>query len=77
VVTLEEMMTRLGERIEKALSTTFKEFVGSPEDKREIVVGFLAVLELVKRGLLLAEQVGKYDDIRLQYAGNPRAPKYE
>lgn len=77
VVSLEEMMGRLGERVEKALSVTFKDFVGSPEDKREIVVGFLAVLELIKRGMLLAEQGSAYGDIRLEYAGNPRAPKYQ
>lgn len=77
VVSLEEMMTRLGERVEKALATTFRDFVGSPEDKREIVVGFLAVLELVKRGMLLAEQMNQYGDISLEYAGSPTAPKYE
>jgi segregation and condensation protein A len=77
VVTLEEMMIRLGERVEKALSTTFKDFVGSAEDKREIVVGFLAVLELVKRGMLLADQLNQYGDISLEYAGTPSAPKYQ
>lgn len=76
VVTLEEMMTRLGERVEKAFSTTFKDFVGSPEDRREIVVGFLAVLELVKRGMLSAEQGNQYGDIQLEYAAKPDAPKY-
>jgi len=77
VVSLEEMMVRLGERVEKALSTTFKDFVGSPEDKREIVVGFLAVLELVKRGMLMAEQMGQYGDIQLEYAAKPGAPRYD
>lgn len=76
VISLEEMMLRLGERIEKALSTTFKDFVGTPEDKREIVVGFLAVLELVKRGQLMAEQVGEHGDITLEYAAKPQAPRY-
>lgn len=76
-VTLEEMMTRLGERAQKALTVTFKDFVGSPEDRREIVVGFLAVLELVKRGMLLAEQMGQYSDIKMEYAAKPTAPKYD
>lgn len=77
VVSLEDMMGRLSERIEKALSTTFRDFVGSPEDKREIVVGFLAVLELVKRGMLMAEQMGQYGDIQLEYAQKPGAPRYD
>lgn len=77
VISLEEMMGRLGNRIEKALSVTFKDFVGTPEDKREIVVGFLAVLELVKQGMLMAEQVDQYGDIQLEYTGNPSAPRYD
>lgn len=76
VVSLEEMMSRLGERAQKALSGTFKDFVGTPEDRRELVVGFLAVLELVKRGMLLAEQMNQYGDIQLEYAAKPDAPKY-
>lgn len=77
VISLEEMMGRLTERIERTLSTTFKDFVGNAEDKREIAVGFLAVLELVKQGILLVEQHGKYADITLEYTGTPKAPRYE
>ena len=77
VVSLEEMMQSLATRIERVLSVTFKEFVGSPEDKREIVVGFLAVLELVKRGTLLVEQSAHFSDITLHYSGASRPPRYE
>ncbi len=77
VISLDEMMGNLASRLEQALSTTFKDFVGSPEDTREIVVGFLAVLELVKRGTLLVEQEGRFSDITLHYAGAPRAPRYD
>lgn len=76
VISLEEMMTRLGGRIQEALAVTFRDFVGNPEDKREIIVGFLAVLELVKRGTLLAEQGDRYGDIQLHYQGTSAAPKY-
>lgn len=77
VVSLEEMMGRLATRIEKALSLTFKDFVGSPNDRREIVVGFLAILELVKRGLVNVEQDTLFTDIKMQYAGDAGAPRYE
>lgn len=77
VVSLEDMMSRLSERIQRALSVTFEEFVGSPEDKREIVVGFLAVLELVKRGMLLVEQERQFADITMSYHGAARPPRYE
>ncbi|MEK7613897.1 MAG: ScpA family protein [Patescibacteria group bacterium] len=77
VISLEDMMNRLSHRIERALSVTFKDFVGTPEDKREIVVGFLAVLELVKRGLLLVDQEKHYSDITINYAGNTAPPRYD
>ena len=56
VVSLEDMVGRLSARIAQAMQMTFKDFTGSATDKRELVVGFLAVLELVKRGLLMVEQ---------------------
>lgn len=77
VISLEDMMNKLATRIERALSVTFQDFVGSPEDKREIVVGFLAVLELVKRGLILVEQEKQFSDITVSYAGEVQAPRYD
>ena len=77
VISLEDMMTRLAERIERALSVTFKDFVGAPEDKREIVVGFLAVLELVRRGMLIANQGEHFTEISLSYAGAIQPPRYD
>lgn len=75
-VSLEEMMARLSERIQRAVEMTFRDFAGNPEDKREIVVGFLAMLELVKRGLLLAEQEERFGDIRMNYGGEMKAPSF-
>jgi segregation and condensation protein A len=78
IVSLEEMMVRLSERIERALTLTFKDFVGTPDDKREVVIGFLAILELVKRGFLNAEQESHFTEIRMNYSGGTaQAPKYE
>ncbi|PIR85506.1 hypothetical protein COU15_00215 [Candidatus Kaiserbacteria bacterium CG10_big_fil_rev_8_21_14_0_10_45_20] len=77
IMSLEDMMKRLSARIESALSMSFTDFVGSTKDRREVAVGFLAVLELVKQGSLLVEQYGKFADIRLEYAGTPKAPRYE
>lgn len=77
VVSLEDMMTRLADRIEKAMQMTFRDFAGSPEDKRELVVSFLAMLELVKRGLLLVEQPDSFGDITMSYHGEMGAPRFE
>lgn len=75
VMSLEEMMERLEERIQKALHLTFKDFAGGV-DKREIVVGFLAMLELTKRGLLLVNQERSFGEITMNYSGEVSAPKY-
>lgn len=78
VISLEEMIDKLSERIEKAIRLTFRDFSGgATADKYELVVGFLAMLELVKRGLLVAEQPESFGDITMDYGGEVRAPRYE
>ena len=78
VISLEEMIDRLSERIQKAIQMTFRDFAGkNAEDKREIVVGFLAMLELVKRGLVLVNQEQQFGDIHMNYGGNLGAPTYD
>ncbi len=57
IVTLEEMIDRLSDRISKSMKMNFKEFAG--KDKVSIIVGFLAMLELVKRGVIRVEQEGR------------------
>ncbi len=56
VVSLEEMITRLSERIAKAGRMNFRDF--KHKDKVSMIVGFLAMLELVKRGAIRATQEG-------------------
>ena len=76
VVSLESMIDRLSERIQKAIHMSFRDFAGSAGDKRELVVGFLAMLELVKRGLLMAEQQNSFGDITMNYNGAMSTPKF-
>jgi len=72
VISLEEMIERLAERISQASKINFKEFAGLPaqagvkgsltyENKVSIIVGFLAMLELVKRGAIRVTQEGRGD----------------
>lgn len=61
VISLEEMITRLSERISQASKINFKDFHGTKgaltyEKKVAIIVGFLAMLELVKRGAIRVTQ---------------------
>ncbi len=63
VISLEEMIERLAERISKASRLSFKDFHGHKgamtyEHKVSVIVGFLAMLELVKRGAIKVTQEG-------------------
>ncbi|KKP85760.1 MAG: Segregation and condensation protein A [Candidatus Nomurabacteria bacterium GW2011_GWA1_35_8] len=66
VISIEEMISRLTERIEKTLQINFKEFSGTAKTKEEkivVIIGFLAMLELVRQGILHAVQEGNFEDI--------------
>jgi len=61
VISLEEMIDRLAERITKTSRLNFKEFHGTKgtltyEKRVSIIIGFLAMLELIKRGAIRVTQ---------------------
>lgn len=76
MVTIEEMMERLGKRVEGAMNLSFKEFTGNAKEKIEVIVSFLALLELVKQGAVAAEQFEHYGDIRISHTTASKAPHY-
>lgn len=77
VVSLEEMMESLSARIQKSLSMSFTEFSGMGKaDKVNVVISFLAMLELVKQGALQVVQQGSFQEIELSTTG-VSAPKYD
>jgi len=73
VVSIEEMIDKLTKRIQNSLQTNFKDFTppgrGKPEEpmsreeKIEVIIGFLAMLELVRQGILDAIQEADGGDI--------------
>jgi len=66
MVTIEEMMDQLGARVQAALSLSFNEFSGmGKKEKVEVIVSFLALLELVKQGAVDAAQHADFADIRI------------
>lgn len=82
VISLEEMMTRLAERVTGALKTSFAHFaryekgkILPKEDRVEIIVSFLAMLELVKQGIVHVTQREDYGDIDIE-THNFEVPKY-
>ncbi|HEX9609046.1 MAG TPA: ScpA family protein [Candidatus Paceibacterota bacterium] len=67
VVSLEEMIETLSARIAKGISLSFREFAGlGKEEKTEVIVGFLAMLELVKRGMISVTQDSLFSDITME-----------
>jgi segregation and condensation protein A len=74
LVTIEEVMDTLLKRVQTAMNLSFKEFAQGSAEKVEVIVSFLALLELVKQGAVDALQHAAFDDIRITNtsAGVPR-----
>jgi segregation and condensation protein A len=67
VISLEEMITKLTDRVQKGINTTFREFSQFGKEKKvNVIVGFLAMLELVKEGIIETSQGADFDDIHIQ-----------
>jgi segregation and condensation protein A len=64
IISLEDMIGRLANRITKELKMSFKDF--SKGDKVHVIVSFLAMLELVKRGAVEVKQHGNFNDIEIE-----------
>jgi segregation and condensation protein A len=77
VVSLEEMIERLSERITNTMNMSFKDFAGmGKSEKVHIIVSFLAMLELVKQGALTVMQDEHFSDIRME-SQTVGAPSYK
>lgn len=76
LVTIEEMMDRLAKRVECALTLSFKEFAKDAKERVDIIVSFLALLELVKQGTVAAEQYDVHGDIRISHTAPATVPRY-
>lgn len=75
VISLEEMIHKLHERIERQIKISFKELLEDNQERSHVIVGFLAVLESVKQGSILVAQAGKFEDIHIE-KHSVGAPKY-
>ncbi|MDP3784508.1 MAG: segregation/condensation protein A, partial [bacterium] len=65
VISIEEKMIELVGRLTARIKASFREVVGS-KNKIDVIVGFLAVLELVKQGALLVEQNERFGNIEIE-----------
>jgi segregation and condensation protein A len=72
VVSIEEMIDKLTERIENTLKMNFKDLSGQTgkattrEEKVVVIVGFLAMLEMVRQGIINAIQEIDSGDITIE-----------
>lgn len=67
IISLEEMVEKLSERIKTSLKTSFSDFSGMGKaEKVNVIVSFLAMLELVKQGLVRANQSKHFEDIQIE-----------
>lgn len=67
VISLEDMIDTLTKRIQGALKMSFKTFAGEhKENKVNFIVSFLAMLELVKQGIVHVTQESNFGDIQME-----------
>jgi chromatin segregation and condensation protein Rec8/ScpA/Scc1 (kleisin family) len=65
-ITLEDMMEKLKRRIENQIRTKFSEIRATETEHKNVIVSFLAILELFKQGNLIITQANRFDDIHLE-----------
>jgi len=67
VISLEEVIENLSKRVQNCFKMSFKDFscMGKTE-KVNVIVSFLAMLELVKRGIINANQEKEFSDIQME-----------
>lgn len=81
IIKLEEKISELAQRIQNNIQTCFSDFSGQnrcgiklskkelSEIKTEIIVSFLALLELVKQGIAMADQEKSFGEISVKKYG--------
>lgn len=89
VISLEEMIKNLAARVQSALSLSFREFTqhlntpggygagftrANKTEKTAIIVSFLALLELVRQGIIAARQERRGEDIVME-TGSADTPR--
>ncbi|TSC83834.1 MAG: segregation and condensation protein A [Parcubacteria group bacterium Gr01-1014_17] len=78
VLSLDDTIARLTGRIQACLRLGFRDFAGAlgAKAKKEIIVSFLAMLELIRRGAIRVTQEKHFDDILME-TNEVGVPKYQ
>ncbi len=73
VISLEEKMTHIRSFLENVTARAFSQLVSGAREKVEVIVSFLAILELAKQKFLTLDQKELFADIEIKRAGGGAA----
>jgi len=65
-INIQEKIAQLRERIFQQASTRFSDILKKAKDKTEVIVSFLALLELIKQRTIVVKQSKIFDDIEIE-----------
>lgn len=65
-ISLEDMMSNLQKRIERQMKLRFSDLRRSEPEHKNVIVGFLAILELFKQGDVIIAQESRFADIHVE-----------
>jgi segregation and condensation protein A len=72
-LTVSEAVVELADRLREGGPVTFESLVGGSAPTIEVVINFLALLELYKRSLIELEQTASFGAIMVRWSGDPGA----
>ncbi len=75
VISLEDMMSRLTQRISESMQVSFRDMTARGTQRVNVIVTFLAMLELVRQGVIRVEQDAQFGDIKM-HADTVAVPRY-
>lgn len=67
ILTIEDKIAHLQEFLREKVQSSFSEIVSSAKDKVEVIVSFLAMLELVKQKIIHVEQGELFSEIHMKH----------
>lgn len=68
-ISLQEMMSKLKQRVESQIKIKLQDLAGDEGQKNTLIIGFLAILEMVKQNKVTVTQQDKFEDIEVEKKG--------
>lgn len=65
-INIDDKMSEVKQLLSRKINFFFKDFIGKAKSKTEVIVGFLAILELMKQREVIIEQLATFDEIEVQ-----------